>query len=103
MEHTLLYKIHQDLDLLQGLDLVARRGRLHSVCTDLAVSYSSLGGPRKGLMIFYQLFLTAVIAGSVSEIAMGTFPRFEQCWEAAEILTHNRPGWSARCVRVEEK
>lgn len=52
-------------------------------------------------MTIYQLFLTAVIAGSQSEIAMGTFQRFDECWEVAKLLTHNRPGWTARCTRVE--
>lgn len=56
-------------------------------------------------MIFYQLFLTAVIAGTVTETAMGKFSDFDQCWRAAQtltVLTHNRPGWSARCTRMEE-
>lgn len=52
-------------------------------------------------MILYQLFLTAVIAGTVSEIPLGTFHRFEECWEVAQLMTHNRHGWSARCTRVE--
>lgn len=53
--------------------------------------------------MLYQLFLTVMIAGTVSEIPMGTFQRFQHCWEAAQIMTHNRPGWSARCTVVEEK
>jgi hypothetical protein len=52
-------------------------------------------------MTVYQLFLTVVIAGQQTELPLAQYQRFEHCWQAAEILTHNRADWTARCVRVE--
>lgn len=62
-----------------------------------------MGSERAKFMTLYQLFLTVIIAGQPQELPMSQFQRFEECWEVAQMMTHNRPGWSARCTRVENK
>lgn len=49
----------------------------------------------------YILFVTVVISGVIHESELKAFDRFEECWEAASILVHNRPDMTARCVAEE--
>lgn len=37
----------------------------------------------------------------IHESELKAFDRFEECWEAASILVHNRPDMTARCVAEE--
>jgi hypothetical protein len=53
--------------------------------------------------MFYALFVTVVISGEIHESQWKTFDRFEECWEAATSIVHNRPNMTARCVLVETK
>jgi len=50
----------------------------------------------------YALFVAVVIAGVVHESQWKTFDRFEECWEVATIMVHNRPNMTARCVAVDQ-
>lgn len=51
--------------------------------------------------MFYTLFITVAISGQWQELRLKTFDRFEECWEVATILIHNRPNMTARCQAVE--
>ena len=53
--------------------------------------------------MFYALFLTVIMNGEITELRLKTFDRFEECWEAATVLTHNRPNMAARCQAVPSK
>lgn len=53
--------------------------------------------------MFYALFVTMVISGQIHESKWKTFDRFEECWEIATTIVHNRPNMTARCVLVESK
>lgn len=50
----------------------------------------------------YTLYVAVIISGYIHESAWKTFDRFEECWEVAEMITHNRPTVTARCVRMEK-
>lgn len=51
--------------------------------------------------MIYALFLSILISGEIKETQLKSFDRFEECWEVAQILVHNRPNMTARCVLVE--
>lgn len=53
--------------------------------------------------MFYALFVTIAISGQIHESRWKTFDRFEECWEVATTITHNRPDITARCVLVDSK
>lgn len=50
----------------------------------------------------YTLYVAVLIGNQIQEQQWKTFPRFEECWEVAQTITHNRPSITARCVRVGE-
>ena len=52
----------------------------------------------------YLLFVTTIISGEIHESMWEKrFKRFEECWEIATSLTHNRSNIAMRCVAVDEK
>lgn len=51
--------------------------------------------------MFYALFLTFMISGTIHEVQLKTFNRFEECFEVATAMMRNREYMSARCVLVE--
>lgn len=51
-------------------------------------------------MYVYTLFLIVVLDTAVTEYQLKSYTRFEECAEAAVILTHNRPNMTARCTRT---
>lgn len=53
--------------------------------------------------MFYALFVSVIISGEIHESRWKIYDRFEECWEAATTITHNRPNMTARCVLVESK
>lgn len=53
--------------------------------------------------MMYALYVAILIGDQIQEHQWKTFLRFEECWEVAQAVTHNRPAISARCVRVELK
>lgn len=53
--------------------------------------------------MFYALFVTMVLSGEVTESRWKTYDRFEECWEVATTIVHNRPNVIARCVLVDSK
>lgn len=48
----------------------------------------------------YALFVAVLIAGTWTESQWKVYDRFEECWEAATTIVHNRPNMTARCVLV---
>jgi hypothetical protein len=50
----------------------------------------------------YTLYVAVLIGNQIQEQQWKTFPRFEECWEVAQTITHNRPSITARCVRVKD-
>ncbi len=51
-------------------------------------------------MYVYVLFIAVITGTEVAEYQLQSYTRFEECAEAAEILTHNRPNMTARCTRT---
>lgn len=53
--------------------------------------------------MFYALFVTMILSGEIHETRWKTYDRFEECYEAAITIVHNRENMSARCVLVDRK
>jgi hypothetical protein len=53
--------------------------------------------------MFYALYVSFFISGHLQENRWKTYDRFEECWEAAMSIVHNRPNMVARCVLVDSK
>lgn len=53
--------------------------------------------------MLYALYVTILISGELHESKWKTFTRFEECWEVATTIVHNRPNMTARCVLEETK
>lgn len=53
--------------------------------------------------MLYALFVSIIISGEIQEARWKTYNRFEECWEVAATIVHNRPNMSARCVLVDSE
>ena len=51
----------------------------------------------------YQLIISVMLAGTLTDYEMKIYDRFEECWEAATILVHNRSDMTATCMLIENK
>lgn len=52
--------------------------------------------------MFYTLYLTFIISGTVHETQLKTFNRLEECLETASVMMRYREYMVARCVLVEK-
>jgi hypothetical protein len=43
-----------------------------------------------------------MISGTIHEVQLKSFNRFEECWEVATTMMRNREYISARCVLIEQ-
>ena len=49
----------------------------------------------------YVLFVFVLSTGQ--EQQWRTYPRFEECWEVAQVVVKNKPDLVARCVAIDIK